>query len=93
MIKLDNNITKKPIKTNNMAQTSLEWIYNELVVFMTGNSHFESAEELFKHGKAMHKEESLQFVRTMPTETGVTQEGQSYVQYDAEAHYNKTYNK
>lgn len=44
-----------------MAQTSVEWIYNELVVFMTGNSDFESAEELFNHGKAIHKEDCINF--------------------------------
>ena len=44
-----------------MAQTSVEWIYNELVVFMTGNSDFESAEDLFKHGKAIHKNECVLF--------------------------------
>ncbi len=76
-----------------MAQTSVEWIYDELIVFMTGNSDFESVEDLFKHGKAMHKEETLRFVRTLPKEKGITQEGEAYVQYDSEAHYNKTYNK
>ena len=44
-----------------MAQTSVEWIYHELVVFMTGNSDFESAEDLFKHGKEMHKEDCINF--------------------------------
>jgi hypothetical protein len=44
-----------------MAQTSVEWIYYELVVFMTGNSDFESAEELLKHCKAMHKVDCLSF--------------------------------
>jgi hypothetical protein len=45
-----------------MAQlTAVEWIYNELVVFMTGNSDFESAEELFRHGRAMHKAECISF--------------------------------
>jgi hypothetical protein len=44
-----------------MTQTSVEWIYIELVVFMTGNSDFESAEELFRHGKEMHKTECINF--------------------------------
>ena len=46
-----------------MAQTSVEWIYNELVVFMTGNSDFESAEELFEHGKKMHKVDCISFAK------------------------------
>jgi hypothetical protein len=40
-----------------MAQTSVEWIYNELVVFMTGNSVFETAQELLSHALKMHKAE------------------------------------
>jgi hypothetical protein len=53
-----------------MAQTSVEWIYNELVVFMTGNSDFESAEELFMHGRAMHKAEIINFAERW--ESGVS---------------------
>ena len=44
-----------------MAQTSVEWIYAELVVFMSGNSDFESAAELFKHGREMHKADCINF--------------------------------
>jgi hypothetical protein len=76
-----------------MAQTSVEWIYNELVVFMTGNSVFESAEELFRHGKEMHKEETIRFIKTMPAYIEISQECKPYVKYDVEAHYNETFNK
>jgi hypothetical protein len=38
-------------------QTSVEWIYNELVVFMNGNSVFETAQELLSHAEDKHLEE------------------------------------
>jgi len=45
-----------------MAQkTSIDWIYVELAMFMTGNSDFESAQDIFKHGRAIHKEECISF--------------------------------
>ena len=44
-----------------------------------------------EEAKEMHKVETLQFVRTMPKEKGITQEGEAYVQYDAEKHYNELY--
>ncbi len=40
-----------------MTQSSVEWIYNELVVFMTGNSVFETAQELLSHAEDKHLEE------------------------------------
>jgi hypothetical protein len=43
--------------------------------------------------KAMEKQQMIEFAETMPTITGITQEGRAYVQYDAEQHYNETYNK
>ena len=45
----------------NNKQTSIDWIYVELAMFMTGNSDFESAKDIFKHGKEMHKEECIAF--------------------------------
>jgi hypothetical protein len=71
-----------------MAQTSVEWLF-ETLAKTPMTEWYEIREQAIK----MHKEETLRFVRTMPTETGVTQEGQSYVQYDSEAHYNQTFNK
>lgn len=44
------------LKTINNT-TSIEWIYDELVLFMTGNSDFESAQDIFKYGNQIHKEE------------------------------------
>lgn len=87
---LTNWLKEKRNKNNNMAQTSVEWLFEELT------KHFfdlKKSKELLQEAKAIHKEETLRFVRTMPRKTGVTQEGQSYVQYDDEAHYNNTYNK
>ena len=71
-----------------MAQTSVDWLFETMAKTPMTDWY-----EVLEQAKENHKEETLRFVRTMPRETGVTQEGQSYVQYDAEAHYNKTYNK
>jgi hypothetical protein len=77
-----------------MAQTSVEWLIEQLSSKHIGFEMYVNAnKETIEQAKKMHKEETLRFVRTMPRETGVTQEGESYVQYDAEAHYNNTYNK
>jgi hypothetical protein len=54
---------------------------------------YEEGVEAYRKAKEMHKAETLRFVKTMPKEKGITQEGEAYVQYDAEAHYNNTYNK
>lgn len=37
-----------------MAQTSVDWINNELVLFMEGNSDFESAQDIFMYGNQIH---------------------------------------
>lgn len=72
-------------------QTSVEWLVKEINK-LTGLT-IAPDEPIIEQAKEMHKAEILTFVRTMPRKTGVTQEGQSYVQYDDEAHYNQTYNK
>ncbi len=71
-----------------MAQTSVEWIYNELVVFMTGNSDFESAEELFRHGKEMHKAE----IKTAFNNGNLYAYNSNKIQ-SAENYYNETFNQ
>jgi len=42
-------------------QTSVDWIYVELAMFMTGNSDFKTAEEVLSHALKMHKVECLSF--------------------------------
>jgi len=69
-------------------QSSVQWLFKTMAETPMTDWY-----EVLEQAKEMHKEETLRFVRTMPRETGVTQEGQSYVQYDDEAHYNQTYNK
>lgn len=76
-----------------MAQTSVEWLVKQINGQSFNKVIIDIPKELIEQAQKMHKEETLRFVRTMPRETGVTQEGESYVQYDAEAHYNNTYNK
>jgi hypothetical protein len=76
----------------NNKQTSVDWIYNELVVFMTGNSDFESAEELFRHGKEMHKEEiKSAFDYGMNCSADYFEAWSKTT--EAENYYNETFNK
>ena len=67
-------------------QSSIEWLFETLA--KTPMTDWYKVRE---QAKEMHKAETLRFVQTMPRETGVTQEGESYVQYDSEAHYNETF--
>ncbi|MFY8160498.1 MAG: hypothetical protein ACOVNU_04150 [Candidatus Kapaibacteriota bacterium] len=40
-----------------MAQTSIDWINRELVLFMNGNSDYESVQDIFIEGNQFHKQE------------------------------------
>lgn len=86
---LTNWLEKRDINNNMTQQTSVEWLIDKVF----DHTLHKDMGQIFTQARKMHKEETLRFVRTMPRETGVTQEGQSYVQYDAEEHYNQTYNK
>jgi hypothetical protein len=44
-----------------MAQTSIDWIYVELSMFINGNSVFETPQEVLSHALKMHKVECLSF--------------------------------
>jgi hypothetical protein len=80
---IDFEMSKLEIDFNNGVQWSMRIIHKSLLRI---KRKAEQAQE-------MHKEETLRFVRTMPKEKGITQEGEAYVQYDARKHYNETYNK
>jgi hypothetical protein len=70
-------------------QTAVRWIEDNI----QSDMNFMEIMGLIRQAKAMEKEQMIKFAETMPKKKGVTQEGQPYVQYDAEEHYNQTYNK
>ena len=77
-----------------MAQlSSVEWLEIQLRNFNDRRQTHYEYDQIIIQAKEMHKAETLEFVRTMPKEKGITQEGESYVQYNSEAHYNNTYSK
>jgi hypothetical protein len=80
-----------------MVQTSLDFFMEKIVDLMIGLTFYENQrqdlQDAYKIAKEKHKEETIRFIQTMPKEKGITQEGEAYVQYDAEKHYNQTYNK
>jgi hypothetical protein len=71
-------------------QTAVEWLLNEIADnFKTPNQW----KKVIDQAKAMEKEQIFNFVKTMPISGGITQEGESYVQYNITKHYNETYGK
>ena len=67
-------------------QTAVEWLIHQLKHYCINLS-----DEFIQKAKAMEKEQMIHFAETMPQKSGITQEGEPYVQYDAEQHYNNTY--
>lgn len=69
-------------------QSSVEWLFETLA--KTPMTEWYQVRE---QAKEMHKEETLRFIETMPAYLDINKEGVAYVQYNAEEHYNNTYNK
>jgi hypothetical protein len=74
-------------------QTSVEWLVEQLINNENIRWRGAPVSELTEKAKAMEKEQMIDFVKKIPKKKGITQEGQPYVQYDAEQYYNETYNK
>ena len=72
-----------------MAQTSVEWLVEQLME----RDFIKKNYEIIEQAKEMHKKETIRFVQTMPAYIEISQECKPYVKYDAEAHYNQTYGK
>lgn len=68
-------------------QTALEQLEKKLKTYLSWSSFLE---EDFEQAKQIEKEQMIHFAETMPTKKGITQEGEPYVQYDAEQHYKDT---
>jgi hypothetical protein len=75
-----------------MAQTSVEWLVEKLKIYLP-SIHHKGLEDIFTQSKEMHKKETIRFIKTMPAYIDIGKEGGFYVKYDAEAHYNETFNK
>jgi len=73
-------------------QTAVEWLVNKIYMVIP-NEERNFLEGLREQAKAIEKEQMIHFAETMPKKKGITQEGEPYVQYDAEQYYNETYNK
>jgi hypothetical protein len=70
-------------------QTAVQWLYR----WYNDNQEATIKECIiaFEQAKAMEKQQMIEFADNMPTKIGITQEGQPYVQYDAEQYYNQIY--
>jgi hypothetical protein len=75
-------------------QTSVEWLVNRWKKLQSKGAKMSWNQiiEITELAKEMHKEETIRFVQTMPAYIAISQECKPYVQYDAEEHYNKTFN-
>jgi hypothetical protein len=69
-------------------ETSLEFLVNKVF----GKNGLILYAEVIEQAKAMHKSETIRFVETMPAYIDIGKEGGFYVKYNAEEHYNKTFN-
>lgn len=72
-------------------QTAVDWLAHQVNSDCLNSTFIRP--ELIEQAKAMEKEQMIHFAETMPKKKGITQEGEPYVQYDAEQYYNETYNK
>jgi SOS-response transcriptional repressor LexA len=76
-----------------MTQTAVEWFNQQLVDRQNGKGDSRSWNEILEQAKAMERTQMIDFTKTMPAYIEISQEGRAYVKYDAEQHYNETYNK
>ena len=67
-------------------QTAVEWLIQYIE-----RENWSLPNDIEEQAKAMEREQMIHFAETMPTKKGITQEGEPYVQYDAEQHYKNTY--
>lgn len=67
--------------------TAVEWLFQKMTEQGT-NPYWDMR---FIQAKQMEKEQMIHFAETMPKKKGITQEGEPYVQYNAEQYYNETY--
>ena len=69
-------------------QTAVEWLFSQMTSTWYDTN---SSKDILKQAKEMEKQEMIEFAETVPIKTGVTQEGQSFVQFDVEKYYNQIY--
>ena len=70
--------------------TSVDFFISEILKHDKSFVEFYGAE--IEQLRAMHKSETILFVETMPAYIDIGKEGGFYVKYNAEEHYNKTFN-